>query len=98
MSLRRGAEVGGVLDFPWKKWIYFSMGKESLVLKAMAQKMNFSVKDRRKKELLICRVPIGIIGGNENSLRPIVLAVGPYHHGNENLRRIEACKAELIEK
>ena len=52
----------------------------------------------RGTSAVIRRVPIGIIGGNENSFRPIVLAVGPYNHGNENLRRMEACKAELIEK
>ena len=84
------------MNFPPKKWTYFSVGEESIVLKAMAeQQMDFRAErsPERGTSAAIRRVPIGIIGGNENSFRPIALAVGPYHHGNENLRRTEACKA-----
>ena len=43
-------------------------------------------------------VPTCILPGNEDSFRPFCLAIGPYHHGKEELKLMEECKAELIEK
>lgn len=43
-------------------------------------------------------VPTCILPGNEDSFRPILLAIGPYHHRKEELKLMEACKAELIER